>query len=589
MSDEANVPSESFGRQHVAAAVAAACLSLALHGLLIWWLPRLAVESRLRPDALRREREEARRDPVQLFDVQRDPLAGRLDTGGLEPEAPAGRVEDMDAALERLMPALDESGIEALPPDEAWLAQGDERRHVPEPPAASPWQPRQEIVSIEREVVRDEVAHRPRHRVTRIERVPAAPDFSAPFDRTLPDAHGVPEGPEEAEALPRAHIGPPDLVPLAAPQPGAPVRGDDAAGEDVRDLTEETREDTAPYQPIEELLQARLYTFSPFFGREHVYFKIEVDRLGEDVLPVVPKDIVLIQDCSASMLEQVMVFCKKGLTGSLDFLGPDDRFNIVTLRHDVDWLFDGWAENTAQNMEKARAYVAGMKAEGGTDIYQAMHSLLDKERIEGRPFIALLVSDGHPTEGRTDSTDIIGEFTRANQGRIALYTLGVFQTANAYLLDLLSYSNRGESRVVTRGRWAIPEVMMEMVEGVSRPVLSDVRLLFSGDAGTQIYPELTTHLYQDQPLTLYGRAPADADRLVFQAVGQAAGVECDMIFSLSLSEDGERGRREIRESWAKQKIYSMLARYARTRDPQALKRLRATARAYRISVPYEGR
>ncbi len=311
--------------------------------------------------------------------------------------------------------------------------------------------------------------------------------------------------------------------------------------------------------------------------------------MGEDVLPVIPKDIVFVQDCSASMTEQILHFCKVGLSNSVARLGPDDRFNIVKLRDTVEWGFPGWARNTPETMAQAHAFIDDMRAEGGTDLYRAMQALLTLERQPGRPTIALLISDGHPTAGLTASTDVIGQFTRANNGRVSVYALGTTQTANMYLLDLISFSNRGEAMAVTRGRWGIPDAMVRLTEGVGRPVLSDVRFVFSDDAQAEVYPVQTTHLFKDRPLTLYGRAPREANRIVFQAVGRAGDTQCDMIFDLSLEGTEETAGRDLRQTWAEQKIYHLISDYARRRDPALLETLRETARSYRIRVPYQDR
>ncbi len=63
-----------------------------------------------------------------------------------------------------------------------------------------------------------------------------------------------------------------------------------------------------------------------------------------------------------------------------------------------------------------------------------------------------MVSDGVSTIGMTDSTEIIGRFTKQNDGAMSVFSMGTTQKANAYLLDLISTCNRGDSRLVQTGR-----------------------------------------------------------------------------------------------------------------------------------------
>ena len=167
-----------------------------------------------------------------------------------------------------------------------------------------------------------------------------------------------------------------------------------------------------------------------------------------------------------------------------------------------------------------------------------------------------------------------------------MFAIGTCQTANAYLLDLLSYGNRGDATIVESGRWDIPAVMESKMREVSRPVLSDVGCRFSGDAGIEVYPVQSSNLYLDRGLVLYGRYPVTAANLVFQAVGQAGDVRCDMIFQVNLREARKSDDKAIRLNWASQKIYNLISRYARQRDPAVLDEMVETSDGYRVRIPY---
>jgi hypothetical protein len=113
---------------------------------------------------------------------------------------------------------------------------------------------------------------------------------------------------------------------------------------------------------------------------------------------------------------------------------------------------------------------------------------------------------------------------------------------DAYLLDLLSYRNRGDTFIVKTGRWDIPAVFESRVREISRPVLSDVRFRFAGQTYCDAYPVLTANLYLDRPLVIYGRFMKGTKRLVFQATGQADDIQCDMVFDRVMRRSGPVGR-----------------------------------------------
>ena len=96
----------------------------------------------------------------------------------------------------------------------------------------------------------------------------------------------------------------------------------------------------------------------------------------------------------------------------------------------------------------------------------------------------------------------------------------------------------------------------------------------------------TSNLYLDRPLVLYGRCPRQEERLVFQAVGQAAEARCDMIFDLNMEWALRTKDKTLRKEWARQKVYHLLGEHAR--DPQAVtvEAIRQTAREYDVDIPY---
>ena len=152
----------------------------------------------------------------------------------------------------------------------------------------------------------------------------------------------------------------------------------------------------------------------------------------------------------------------------------------------------------------------------------------------------------------------------------------------------MSYCNRGDARVVRKGRWDIPDAIQEVMTGTGRPVLTDVRFMFAEGSDCDAYPVLVSNLYSDRPLVLFGRYPKGTSDIAFRAAGRAGDAVCDMIFSLSLESDAGQGDKDIRQEWGRQKIYHLIGQYTRTPDPSILREIRKTAKAYRIRVPYRG-
>ncbi len=566
-------------RQHFVSAGIAVLVSLLLHLLLLWIFPGFDIGGFVR------ERLVEVRRPLRVQDVRVQP-----ESADSQPRPPRFRPEVVAAGGTGA--GAGESTALRRPIDEALIEPRDagrgvllgEERSLREPTPAEPprWQPRAEILQIEQKIVRDEDSALPRRYTPKIERLSGAPDVVQPADRS-----DLGKGPADLSIF--GALGDPSRFAWGRPAGGggragglAPTR---ATPPGIPSDPDEREKAMANLKRLDKLLRADAYVYQSLADPQYLYCRIEIKRKGDDVLPVLAKDVLFVQDASASITEQKLYFCREGLLKSLAQLGPDDRFNVVEFRDKAARCFKDWAPVNPDSLARAGEFIGQMKSEGNTDIFGSLKELLDVGRQPGRPVILQVISDGVATVGLTDRSKIIEAFSQENRGGVSVFTMGTYPGANAYLLDLLSARNRGDSAIVRTGRWDIPTVAETRMREVARPVLNDVRFRFAGQASAETLPRLTSNLYLDKPLVLFARYPRDMRQLVFQATGQAGEVACDMVFTIDL-EKAAAGDREIRTQWAWQKIYDLIGEHHRTQQESVLAEIRAVAKAYGIRVPY---
>lgn len=575
---------EGYAGQHTTAAVMACLLSLGMHAIALYGLSRFQLDVPFWRGRLHRPRPP---EPMRFVHVKAEVGSQRGRPGKLRP-GDSSFTMNLVKEAEVLGVKPDVAVIE--PPPLTGHRLAGETRNIAGPSAAPkrlPWQPRQEIVAIENEIVADEVSASERRRISRIERVSAAPDIVVPVDSGTVGNAGI-------SAAEQFSGGKPEQAEIAQKTDGG-VRAEKFAPliEELRtkvgsELFEKDVTEITAFKPVEKVLVAEISTYTTLKDLKHGYFKIEIKRAGAEILPVIPKDVILVQDCSASMAEQRLHFCRDGLIRCLSEIGPEDRFNIVGFRDCSAMCFEDWSKNEPQAIERSKRFIEGMKSIGNTDIFLSVKDLMNLKRTPGRPIITFLVTDGHPTTGLIKSSDIVGEFSKLNDGAISVFTMGTVQTANSYLLDLLSYCNRGDSLIITKGRWDISDSIQRIMQEIKRPVLADLRFRFAESARCEVYPVLTSNLYLDRPLSLYGRYARGTKNIVFQAVGKGGHVDCDMVFDLDLDKVAKVGDKDIRKSWARQKIYHLIGGYARKAEPEILKEIRDTSKAYKVEIPHRG-
>lgn len=448
---------------------------------------------------------------------------------------------------------------------------------------ADKWQPRQDVVAISGKLLGEDLVKGNRRLIPDIERMPNAPDvvFPVAYDKLKRETGTLVLGGAESD-----DISPEVPVPLLPKQVGATkvdIPSNDISG--PTDMIDGSERKERKVQALDDVLDAKLTVYSPFLDSKNKYFKLEVKRISDKLLPELPKDILFVQDSSASMAEQRLHFCREGLAGGLEFVKKEDRFNIIAFSDAPVACFDGWASPGKSTMERAGRFVANLRSAGSTDILGSLSALRDIKTEKGRPCIAFLITDGLATTGIVESAEIIREFTKDNSEGISVFTMGTMSEANMYLLDLLSYCNGGSTHVVKGGRWSIAEDITNQIHSISRPVLSNLQLAFAG-RDIEVFPAKVRHLYMDEPLVLYGKCPKSMKRVTFQAIGSAGENRCDMIFDLPLDRSNDDGSKSIKQDWAMQKVYHLMGEMARKDDDRYREELKTLAKDYDLKLPY---
>jgi hypothetical protein len=530
--------------------------------------------------------------PLKLKDVRVQPEIPANDRRPprFRPEqargAAAGEVGDEAARFRR---ETDRAAVEPRVVGQGALVGEDRGLESPAPVDRPVWEPRQEVMGINRRIVKeDDAAGLPRRYLPLTPRQQGGADIVMPVDRADVVGGGLVTGAyasaEDPSQFTWGRGGPVGF--------GGSGRGGASASPPPKALLDEPKrllDDDARrasiLKALERYLKADVFVYSPLGEAPYDYCRIEIKRRSEALLPVLAKDVVLVQDASASISEKKLRYCRDGLVKALETLGAEDRFNVVEFRDSAIRCFEDWAPVDPAHLRRAREFVGRMVATGNTDIFGSLDDLLSLPRKPGRPVILMVVSDGVATVGLRDRSLIIEAFSEANRGAVSVFTVGTYPGVNAYLLDLLSYRNRGDTEIVRTGRWDIPEVIWRRLNEVSRPVLSDVRFRFAGQTWCEAYPLLTCNLYLDRPLVLHGRIPKGTRNLVFQATGRADDIQCDMVFDLDLNKAGDGGK-EIATAWAWQKVYALIGEHNRTKQPGIINQLREVGKEFQLKIPY---
>src|SRR5690606_29462871 len=144
-------------------------------------------------------------------------------------------------------------------------------------------------------------------------------------------------------------------------------------------------------------------------------------------------------DNSGSMAGPSMDQAKLALMRALDGLTPDDTFNIVRFDNTMDLFASAAVPADAAMLSRARGFVGGLEAEGGTELLPARRAArLDPTPGDGRGRQVVCRPDG--ASGNEDQL-----FTAIDRGLgdSRLFTVGIGSAPNTYFMERAARLGRG--------------------------------------------------------------------------------------------------------------------------------------------------
>jgi hypothetical protein len=393
---------------------------------------------------------------------------------------------------------------------------------------------------------------------------------SEPKEADRPDfEEGVLREEEPALALP----GPPELpdLPIERLIARAPVK-------------EEVIEES-PYEFIDDLVNIELESYvSP--GEEQGFFRLRIVPREDRAIESLPKDITFVIDASKSIMQRKLDLTAKGLRDCIAMLKPEDRFNVVVFRDSPSFFRAAPVNATPSEIAAANAFLENIESRGETDVYEGIRPVVSQNAPIGTPGVVMVISDGRPTTGVLVGRDVINAVTDENSGRTTVYAFGGGRTVNRYLLDLLAYRNKGESRVSPRMD-NIDEDLPDFFRELSDPILVDLASDYGRIDDSEVYPKELPDFYRGRHVEVYGRYSLSDDKdFVMRLVGDAGIRQKGLVFKADL-EQARSGDATIAHDWAFQKIYYLIGEICRVgKRADLVSELQTLSRLYRIRTSY---
>lgn len=259
-----------------------------------------------------------------------------------------------------------------------------------------------------------------------------------------------------------------------------------------------------------------------------------------------PREVVFVIDTSGSMHGDSLTQARAALRLALERLTPQDRFNVIRFNSRTEMLFPAARPAHADAIVRARHFVDGLRADGGTEMAPALEAALGQGADTGilRQIIFL-------TDGSVGDEARLFAIINARLGDSRLFTVGIGSAPNGHFMREAARLGRGTFTYIGKVD-EVRDKMARLFSKLESPVLTDIRVHWPDGAPVEAWPARVPDLYAGEPIVISARPARLAGDVVLS--GTINGEAWRMTLPLA----GGRSDSGIAVLWARRKIAALL-------------------------------
>jgi len=301
------------------------------------------------------------------------------------------------------------------------------------------------------------------------------------------------------------------------------------------------------------------------------------------------REVVFVVDTSGSMHGPAIAQAKAALVTALGRLEPWDSFNVIAFSDRARPLFPGSWPASDDALDRAREWVRGLEADGGTNMLPALDlALADRSEGYGRAGRRSLRQVVFLTDGAVGNEAELFAFIDRRLGASRLFTVGIGPAPNAHFMRRAAEVGRGGFTYVGDPD-EVGERMAELARRLESPFLADLEIAWD-DPGAETWPERLPDLYAGEPLVVAARtlSPGETVRISGRR-GDGGWWETEVALAEAAAAPASAGgvRRGVHRLWARRKIESLMGRVSQGVPEEDVRReVVEVALAHHLVSPY---
>jgi Ca-activated chloride channel homolog len=270
------------------------------------------------------------------------------------------------------------------------------------------------------------------------------------------------------------------------------------------------------------------------------------DAIEKAAMTRMPRETILIIDTSGSMEGTSITQAKAALDLALDTLTTRDRFNVLEFNSILRTLYVDAMPATRDNIAQAHAWVAKLRANGGTEMAPALKFALTGQDTPG--FLRQVI---FMTDGGVENEDDLFALIAKRLGASRLFTVGIGSAPNSHFMTKAAQFGRGTFTYIGDVR-EVQEKMTKLFAKIEAPVLKDVMLRWDDGTPVETFPRNVPDLYLGEPVIVTAARPHKPGTVIVS--GQRGNVPWSVALTPSVSPEPNG----VGALWARAKIASLM-------------------------------
>lgn len=278
------------------------------------------------------------------------------------------------------------------------------------------------------------------------------------------------------------------------------------------------------------------------------FFTLILTPPDRDEMPtyVAPKEMIFVMDQSGSQSGFPIEKSKELMRRLVNIMRPDDTFNCMGFSNVCNALWSKSLPNSAENRQAAIAWFDSLQANGGTQLKLAIDKAMSVPPDPKRVRIIVFNTDGYVG----DEFNILDTIQK-NRNGAHVFTFGIGNSVNRFLIDSMSAEGAGDSEIVTLASDADLAVS-RFAERMNNPVLTNISVKIDGVPVADVLPGAVPDVFGAKPVVIKGRYLAPGPGMV-RITGMLGGKPWSKDIPAVFPKTDQHGS-AVASLWAREKV-----------------------------------